>query len=275
MHLCRSELFCFPLFLSRATLVDHLYHDKPLRVVRSQSKLGPTPSSFQPTLTSLLVVRSQGKLALHEIGLGITGLNLRTGTALNPYNTAHFCGGSSSGSGAVPWQYRLILAQCLRGHAGLGSKGRGAMAFLASAHSCTASCKGSICTTPCPACPSPLPPLSFRRCGGSRRVPVCSRHRRWRLHPHPRLLLRHCGPQAHQRPRQLGGCSAAGGAVRSGVRVQGYSGAQVVRIGTPVPAQTSSAVQQPVLHRRVNAPGPPITQSRSPANHGTWSSAQA
>jgi Asp-tRNA(Asn)/Glu-tRNA(Gln) amidotransferase A subunit family amidase len=38
---------------------------------------------------------------MHEIGLGITGLNLRTGTARNPYATDHFCGGSSSGTAAV------------------------------------------------------------------------------------------------------------------------------------------------------------------------------
>ncbi|MEW5316317.1 MAG: hypothetical protein WDW38_007696 [Sanguina aurantia] len=42
-----------------------------------------------------------GKSSLHEIGLGVTGLNLVTGTALNPHNPAHFCGGSSSGSGAL------------------------------------------------------------------------------------------------------------------------------------------------------------------------------
>lgn len=44
----------------------------------------------------------QGKTSLHEIGLGITGLNTRTGTALNPYAyPSHYCGGSSSGSAAV------------------------------------------------------------------------------------------------------------------------------------------------------------------------------
>lgn len=42
-----------------------------------------------------------GKTSLHEIGLGITGLNCRTGTALNPHDPGHFTGGSSSGTAAV------------------------------------------------------------------------------------------------------------------------------------------------------------------------------
>ena len=42
-----------------------------------------------------------GKTALHEIGMGVTGLNLRTGTARNPWDYSRFCGGSSSGSAAV------------------------------------------------------------------------------------------------------------------------------------------------------------------------------
>lgn len=42
-----------------------------------------------------------GKTNMHEIGLGVTGLNLCTGTARNPYNLDHYCGGSSTGTGAV------------------------------------------------------------------------------------------------------------------------------------------------------------------------------
>ena len=42
-----------------------------------------------------------GKTSLHEIGLGITGLNCRTGTALNPHDPGHFTGGSSSGTAGV------------------------------------------------------------------------------------------------------------------------------------------------------------------------------
>ncbi|KAF5832583.1 amidase signature domain-containing protein [Dunaliella salina] len=42
-----------------------------------------------------------GKANMHEMGLGITGLNLAWGTARNPLNMEHYCGGSSSGSAAV------------------------------------------------------------------------------------------------------------------------------------------------------------------------------
>ncbi len=42
-----------------------------------------------------------GKTTLHEIGMGVTGLNLRTGTSRNPWDYGRFCGGSSSGSAAV------------------------------------------------------------------------------------------------------------------------------------------------------------------------------
>ena len=38
-----------------------------------------------------------GKANMHEIGIGVTGLNPITGTTRNPYNTDHFTGGSSSG----------------------------------------------------------------------------------------------------------------------------------------------------------------------------------
>jgi Asp-tRNA(Asn)/Glu-tRNA(Gln) amidotransferase A subunit family amidase len=38
-----------------------------------------------------------GKAAMHEIGIGVTGQNPHLGTARNPYNPAHYTGGSSSG----------------------------------------------------------------------------------------------------------------------------------------------------------------------------------
>jgi len=38
-----------------------------------------------------------GKANMHEIGIGVTGLNPNTGTTRNPYDPAHFTGGSSSG----------------------------------------------------------------------------------------------------------------------------------------------------------------------------------
>ncbi len=53
-----------------------------------------------PWLT-FLPTHTQGKANLHEVGLGVTGLNQRTGTPLNPYNLEHFTGGSSSGSAAL------------------------------------------------------------------------------------------------------------------------------------------------------------------------------
>ncbi|MDX1654824.1 MAG: amidase [Candidatus Competibacteraceae bacterium] len=39
-----------------------------------------------------------GKTNMHEIGLGVTGLNVHHGTARNPYHRRHYPGGSSSGS---------------------------------------------------------------------------------------------------------------------------------------------------------------------------------
>jgi Asp-tRNA(Asn)/Glu-tRNA(Gln) amidotransferase A subunit family amidase len=42
-----------------------------------------------------------GKTNMHEIGIGISGLNIYHGTARNPYNLDHHTGGSSSGSAAA------------------------------------------------------------------------------------------------------------------------------------------------------------------------------
>ncbi|MBN1406689.1 MAG: amidase [Calditrichaceae bacterium] len=42
-----------------------------------------------------------GKTNMHEIGIGVTGLNPHYGTVRNPYNPAHYTGGSSSGSAAA------------------------------------------------------------------------------------------------------------------------------------------------------------------------------
>jgi len=42
-----------------------------------------------------------GKANMHEIGIGVTGLNPHHGAARNPYNPAHYTGGSSSGPGAA------------------------------------------------------------------------------------------------------------------------------------------------------------------------------
>jgi Asp-tRNA(Asn)/Glu-tRNA(Gln) amidotransferase A subunit family amidase len=66
------------------------------------SFLGKTPVSEDSTVVALM--RSAGAMLLgkanmHEIGIGITGLNVHHGTPRNPYNPGHFSGGSSSGSG--------------------------------------------------------------------------------------------------------------------------------------------------------------------------------
>ncbi len=42
-----------------------------------------------------------GKANMAEIGMGVTGLNAHHGTPRNPYNTAHYTGGSSSGPAAA------------------------------------------------------------------------------------------------------------------------------------------------------------------------------
>ena len=42
-----------------------------------------------------------GKTNMHEIGINVTGLNPHYGVTRNPYNTNHFTGGSSSGSGTA------------------------------------------------------------------------------------------------------------------------------------------------------------------------------
>jgi Asp-tRNA(Asn)/Glu-tRNA(Gln) amidotransferase A subunit family amidase len=42
-----------------------------------------------------------GKVNMHELGIGVTGLNAHHGAARNPYNPSCFTGGSSSGSAAA------------------------------------------------------------------------------------------------------------------------------------------------------------------------------
>jgi len=42
-----------------------------------------------------------GKTNMHEIGINVTGLNPHFGSTRNPYNTNHYSGGSSSGSGTA------------------------------------------------------------------------------------------------------------------------------------------------------------------------------
>lgn len=65
------------------------------------SFLGKSPAQEDATVVARL--RSAGALLIgkanmHEIGIGVTGLNPHHGTPRNPYNTDHYTGGSSSGS---------------------------------------------------------------------------------------------------------------------------------------------------------------------------------
>lgn len=66
--------------------------------------LGKTPVSEDSTVVARMRAGGAmliGKANMNEVGIGVTGLNLHHGTPRNPYNPAHFTGGSSSGSGAA------------------------------------------------------------------------------------------------------------------------------------------------------------------------------
>jgi len=66
--------------------------------------LGKTPATVDATVVARMRAAGAlliGKANMHEIGLGATGLNPHHGTARNPYNPAHYTGGSSSGPGAA------------------------------------------------------------------------------------------------------------------------------------------------------------------------------
>jgi Asp-tRNA(Asn)/Glu-tRNA(Gln) amidotransferase A subunit family amidase len=65
------------------------------------SFLGKSPVKEDATVVARMRAAGAllvGKTNMHEIGINVTGLNPRHGTARNPYNTSHFTGGSSSGS---------------------------------------------------------------------------------------------------------------------------------------------------------------------------------
>lgn len=63
--------------------------------------LGKTPARTDATIVARMRAAGAlliGKANMHEIGIGVTGLNPHHGVTRNPYNVAHFTGGSSSGS---------------------------------------------------------------------------------------------------------------------------------------------------------------------------------
>ena len=63
--------------------------------------LGKSPAAEDATVVARMRAAGAlliGKANMHEIGIGVTGLNPHHGTTRNPYNPAHYTGGSSSGS---------------------------------------------------------------------------------------------------------------------------------------------------------------------------------
>jgi Asp-tRNA(Asn)/Glu-tRNA(Gln) amidotransferase A subunit family amidase len=66
--------------------------------------LGKSPCKQDSTVVARMRAAGAlliGKTNMHEIGIGVTGLNPHHGTTRNPYNMDHFTGGSSSGSGTA------------------------------------------------------------------------------------------------------------------------------------------------------------------------------
>ena len=66
--------------------------------------LGKSPAREDATVVARLRQAGAlliGKTNMHEIGIGVTGLNPHHGTVRNPYNPSHYTGGSSSGSAAA------------------------------------------------------------------------------------------------------------------------------------------------------------------------------
>jgi Asp-tRNA(Asn)/Glu-tRNA(Gln) amidotransferase A subunit family amidase len=76
----------------------------PYHTTVGTSFLGKTPAKKDATVVARMRAAGAlmvGKTNMHEIGINVTGLNPHHGTTRNPYNTNHFTGGSSSGSGAA------------------------------------------------------------------------------------------------------------------------------------------------------------------------------
>jgi Asp-tRNA(Asn)/Glu-tRNA(Gln) amidotransferase A subunit family amidase len=68
------------------------------------SFLGTSPAKEDSTVVARMRAAGAlliGKANMHEIGIGVTGLNPNLGTPRNPYAPDHFTGGSSSGPGAA------------------------------------------------------------------------------------------------------------------------------------------------------------------------------
>jgi len=68
------------------------------------SFLGTTPAAHDATVVARLRAAGAllvGKTNMHELGIGVTGINPHHGAARNPYALGHATGGSSSGSAAA------------------------------------------------------------------------------------------------------------------------------------------------------------------------------
>jgi Asp-tRNA(Asn)/Glu-tRNA(Gln) amidotransferase A subunit family amidase len=68
------------------------------------SFLGTSPAREDATVVARMRAAGAlliGKANMHEIGIGVTGLNPHHGTTRNPYDPGHYTGGSSSGPGAA------------------------------------------------------------------------------------------------------------------------------------------------------------------------------
>ena len=66
--------------------------------------LGDSPAKEDATVVARMRAGGAlliGKANMHEIGIGVTGLNPHHGTVRNPYDPGHFTGGSSSGPAAA------------------------------------------------------------------------------------------------------------------------------------------------------------------------------
>ena len=76
----------------------------PYHTTVGTSFLGKSPAKEDATVVARMRAAGAlmiGKTNMHEIGINVTGLNPQHGTTRNPYNTNHFTGGSSSGSGTA------------------------------------------------------------------------------------------------------------------------------------------------------------------------------
>ncbi|MFC1946298.1 amidase [Chloroflexota bacterium] len=85
------------------TIKDQIYvKDYPTAL--GTSFLGKSPALEDSTVVARLRATGAiiaGKTNMQELGLGVTGLNPHHGVARNPYDPAHYTGGSSSGSAAA------------------------------------------------------------------------------------------------------------------------------------------------------------------------------